>query len=61
MKLKKHRIIFDGKYYRCQERKLWALRWKYIGGLFHPLERRYSTLTPQEVILKGISAYLLNV
>lgn len=44
MKLKKHRIIFDGKYYRCQERKLWALRWKYIGGLFHPLERRYSTL-----------------
>lgn len=44
MKLKKHRIVFDGKYYRCQEWKLWTPRWKYIGGLFHPVERKYRTL-----------------
>lgn len=44
MKIKKHRIIFDGEYYRCQEWKLWNPFWKNIGGFTHPVQSLYQTL-----------------
>lgn len=52
MKLKKHRIVFDGEYYRCQEWKIWAPRWKYIGGLLHPVERIYVNLEAARIDLE---------